>query len=424
MKISAPKGTQDLLPEVTSAWQYIEDTFRYICHLYGYEEIRIPTFEYTEVFSRGVGDTTDVVQKEMYTFDDRGGRSLTLRPEATAGVVRSFIEHGMSSKPYPVRLFYDITAFRYENVQKGRYREFHQLGLESFGSKGPLSDAEVIALASHFFRELGLKHINLYINSLGTPTSRKVYHDVLIAYFRQHEDELCEDSRARMETNPLRVLDCKEESCRRVSQNAPSILDYLDAESKEHFEGLQAALDRLGIAYTVDPRMVRGLDYYTKTVFEFVSANVGTQGTICGGGRYDNLVEELGGPSTPGLGFALGMERLIMELTAQGILKNTRPEAEIFIASLDDSSLELAQKLAQDLRYSGIRAQYELTGRSLRAQMKYADKNACHYIMVIGADELSKREAEVRSLLAKDSEPHKFSLDDLDNLVDFLRAAE
>lgn len=420
MNYEAVKGTQDLLPDVTSAWNYIETKFKEICELYAYEEIRIPTFEYTEVFDRGVGGTTDVVQKEMYTFEDRGGRSLSLRPEGTAGIVRSFIENGMSSQAYPVRLYYDINAFRYENVQKGRYREFHQLGVEAFGSKGPLIDAEVIALLDQYFRSLGLEKINIQLNSLGTRESRKVYREALLDFLRPRKSELCEDCQERMEENPLRVLDCKKKHCHEVTKDAPSILDYLDEESAKHFAGLKACLDNLGIEYTVNPRMVRGLDYYTKTVFEFVSDNVGTQGTICGGGRYDNLIADLGGDDVPGLGFALGEERLLLELEAQGVLKNERPLSKLFIATIGDEALLTAQKLAQKLRHEGVSVQYELTGRSLNAQLKYAGKDNAEYLMVIGDRELESNKAEIRSLINHDEAKLETKLDDISAMLSYL----
>ncbi len=420
MAYSAPKGTQDLLPDVTSAWQYIEDVYRDICKLYGYEEIRIPTFEHTEVFARGVGSTTDVVQKEMYTFEDKGNRSITLRPEGTAGVVRSFIENGMNSLAFPVKLYYAITAFRYENVQKGRFREFHQLGAEIFGAEGPAVDAELIAMLDHYFRELGLEEINLEINSLGTIESRLIYREELLGFLRPIKDQLCEDSQNRMEENPLRVLDCKNEQCQVATKDAPSILEYLDKESDVHFQELKKTLDSLGVGYTVNPRLVRGLDYYSRTVFEFISNNVGTQGTICAGGRYDYLVEELGGRSTPGLGFSLGEERLLLELEAQGVLKNDRTNAKLFIASMGDESFTKAQVLAQDLRKSGVAVGYELTGRSLRAQMKYAGKNGYDNIMVLGEEELAENKASIRSLIDKDSPEETFNLEDIEAIKNYL----
>ena len=420
MKNTAAKGTQDILPEISSAWEHIEDKFREICQLYGYEEIRTPTFEHTEVFARGVGETSDVVQKEMYTFEDKGNRSITLRPEGTAGIVRSFIEKGMNSLAFPVKLFYEITAFRYENVQKGRYREFHQLGVEAFGAEGPFIDAEMLAMLQHFFKTLGLKQINLEINSLGTPESRKVYREALLGYLRPHKNELCEDCQARMEENPLRVLDCKNEHCHEITKSAPLILDYLDEESERHFNKLRELLDNLGVEYKVNPKIVRGLDYYSKTVFEFISENVGAQGTICGGGRYDGLIKLMGGQDTPGIGFALGEERLLLELEAQGVLKNDRPVADVFIASLDDEALIAAQKLSQELRHLGVRAQYELTGRSLKAQMKYAGKQGAKNLIVLGGDELSEGKAAVRSLVEKDKAEHEFDLDQVEVLADYL----
>ncbi len=420
MKQQAPKGTQDLLPEVTLNWQYVERTFEDLCKLYGYEEIRIPTFEHSEVFQRGVGETTDVVQKEMYTFEDKGGRSLTLRPEGTAGVVRAYVENGMGSKTSPQRLFYVITAFRYENVQKGRYREFHQMGVEAFGAKGPHIDAEVLAMLDHYFEELGLKDYALHINSIGCPNCRAQYREALLAYLRPKKDQLCQDCQNRMEENPLRVLDCKEKSCQDVTKDAPLILDYLDEECKDHFDTLKGLLDDMGISYKVDPRIVRGLDYYTKTVFEFVSENVGTQGTICGGGRYDGLVEALGGPSTPGIGFAMGEERLLMELEAQGLVKPHSLETTLYIANLNDAAHTEAQALAQALRRRGISVQYDLMDRSLRAQMKYAGKNNMDYILVLGEDELARGKVMLRSLVDRDKEEVEVGLHDIDTLAEIL----
>ncbi len=425
MKQQAPKGTQDLLPEVSLNWQNIERHFQDICHLYGYEEIRIPTFEHTEVFARGVGENTDVVQKEMYTFEDKGGRSLTLRPEGTAGVVRSYIQNGLASKPSPQRLFYIITAFRYENVQKGRYREFHQMGLEAFGSPGPSIDAEALALLDHYFRELGLKNYLLKINSIGCPNCREAYRDALLAYLRPHKEALCADCQQRMELNPLRVLDCKEESCQRITQDAPLMLDYLDTECAEHFQGLQERLDALEIAYEVDGRIVRGLDYYTKTVFEFVSDHVGTQGTICGGGRYDGLVEALGGPRTPGIGFAMGEERLLMELEAQGLIQENTLETRLYIANMGAKAHRAAQVLSQILRKEGISVQYDLMDRSFKAQMKFAGKQNIKYLMVLGDSELESGLVSVRSLQDKDAEDRSFqlgkTLEHADELIAYLR---
>ena len=319
MRYTAQKGTRDILPSEIHNWQRAEKTFADVCHSFGYEEIRIPTFEQTDLFQRGVGDTTDVVTKEMYTFEDKGGRSITLRPEGTAGVVRSYIENGMSSLATPVRMFYNITAFRYEKMQKGRMREFHQFGLESFGAQGPDIDAEIISVVDVFFRKMGLKNIALHINSIGCPNCRGEYNKLLKDYFRPHVGTMCEDCQARFEKNPLRMIDCKIDGGRDIVKNAPRLIDHLCDDCRAHFEGLKARLEALGIAYTIDPNIVRGLDYYTRTVFEFVSENVGTQGTICGGGRYDGLVENCGGAPTPGIGFAMGVERFLLEAEAQGI---------------------------------------------------------------------------------------------------------
>ena len=392
-KLSAPKGTQDLLPEVTPMWQAIETLFRETVQRYGYGEIRIPTFELTELFQRGVGDDTDVVQKEMYTFEDKGGRSLTLRPEGTAGVVRAFIENGRASQPMPQRYYYNITAFRYENVQKGRMREFHQLGVEAFGAKGPAIDAEMITMLQRFFERLGLADLDLRINNLGTPESRAEYLELLKDYLRPRREELCDDCQERLERNPLRVLDCKNRSCQQVTADAPLMADHLDASSQAHFAGVQARLDDLGIAYTVDKRIVRGLDYYTDTVFEFVSEHVGTQGTICGGGRYDVLMKQLGGPDTPGLGFALGMERLLMELDARGLDLTLTEQPDLSFVTLSEEAERRAAQVADKLRQEGHYVEIDLMDRSLKAQMKFANKQGARYTLVIGDDELTSGRA-------------------------------
>jgi len=398
MKYSMPKGTKDILPAEMHLWHLAEDTFARVCETFGYQEIRIPTFEHTEIFSRGVGDTTDVVQKEMYTFTDKGERSLTLRPEGTAGVVRSYIEQGMGSLPSPVRLYYNITAFRYENVQKGRYREFHQFGLEAFGAEGPQIDSEIISLLVVFFQKLGLKKTNLCINSIGCPSCRGAYHEILRDYYRPFLSGMCKDCEGRFEKNPLRLLDCKEERCHALSFDAPKLIDHMCSDCKTHFEGLTKHLDNLGIAYKVDPTIVRGLDYYTRTVFEFVSENVGTQGTICGGGRYDGLVDTLGGQKTPGIGFAMGVERLLMELSAQnGVMEEVNP-TKLYIAALDEVSRDFAAKLAFSLRQKGIGCQVDLMGRSFKAQMKYAGKTDIPYLLVLGADEISSGKGRLKKM--------------------------
>lgn len=387
--IKAPKGTRDILPAEIAEWQYAEKMFADVCKNFGYKEIRFPVFEHTELFQRGVGDTTDIVQKEMYTFDDKGKRSLTLRPEGTAGVVRSYIENGMASLPQPVKLFYNITCYRYENVQKGRYREFHQFGIESFGASSYEIDAEIISLVYMFFSRMGLKNINLNINSIGCPECRQKYNDALREYFRPHLDKMCGDCKSRFEKNPLRMIDCKVESCKQFTGNAPSLLDYICDECRAHFDGLKKNLELLDIPYAVDNSIVRGLDYYTKTVFEFVSQNVGSQGTICGGGRYDGLVEECGGSSVPGIGFAMGVERLLMEIHAQdvAICGDTRPD--LYVAAIGNNAAEFALKMCNKLRLEGISVEKDLLGKSVKAQMKYANKAGFKYTIVLGDDEIA-----------------------------------
>ena len=398
MKYSVPKGTKDILPEDIYRWQKAEKVFAEVCGQYGYKEIRIPTFEHTELFQRSVGDTTDVVQKEMYTFQDKGGRSITLRPEGTAGVVRSFIEHGMTSMPSPVRLFYNVTAFRYENVQKGRFREFHQFGLEAFGSKGPAIDAEIISVLVLFFARMGLSQTRLCINSIGCPVCRTAYNSVLMDFYRPNLSAMCHDCKDRFEKNPLRMLDCKEDYCHKLASDAPKLLDHLCPDCLEHFEGLKTSLDSLGIEYTVDPGIVRGLDYYTRTVFEFISEHVGTQGTICGGGRYDGLIETMGGPSTPGIGFAMGVERFLMEVAAQEIAIENNPDVLLYIATMDQQGTAYAQQLAFALRKEGIGCETDLVERSFKAQLKYAGKTGAPYLMVLGSDEISSGKARIKRM--------------------------
>lgn len=418
MKISAPKGTRDILPPESTVWQWVEQIFADVCHLFAYREIRIPTFEQTGLFTRGVGDTTDIVQKEMYTFLDKGKRSMTLRPEGTAGVVRSYLENGMPSWPSPVRLYYNITAFRYENVQKGRYREFHQFGCEAFGSEGPLIDAEQISLLALFFQKLGLRHTSLRLNSIGCPACRPAYHEQLRQWLRPHLDALCPTCKDRFERNPLRILDCKESSCQEVTADAPAQLDNLCPDCEAHFTGLTRALDNYGQKYEIDRRIVRGLDYYTRTVFEFVSDNVGTQGTICGGGRYDGLVEATGGPATPAIGFALGVERLLLELREQGIVLPQPDKSDIFIAIAGDFSQTAAQ-LCHKLRQAGSMAETDLLGRSLKAQMKYAAKTGIRFVLVLGEDEIRTKSANLRCLA--DGSEQKISIEDIFGIISLIR---
>lgn len=411
MLTQAPKGTRDILSSETYKWQYVEKVIAEVCKNYGYKEIRIPVFEHTELFQRGVGDTTDIVQKEMYTFPDKGGRSITLRPEGTAGVVRSYIENGMASMPQPIKLYYNITAYRYENVQKGRYREFHQFGTEVFGAPGPSIDVEVISLLWMLFERLGLRQVGLNINSIGCPECRSSYNEKLMEYFRPHLQHLCSNCRNRFERNPLRIIDCKEERCKVYTKDAPALLDNLCEACAAHFEGLRAGLENAGINYNIDKGIVRGLDYYTRTVFEFVSGNVGTQGTICGGGRYDGLVETCGGPPTPGIGFGLGIERLFLEMESQGICIPEPAGIQLYVATVGDKAGSFAQQLVHKLRSQGVGAETDHMGRSLKAQMKYADKMGFSYILVVGDDEIESNKAVLKNM--KTGEQKDVSLDSI-----------
>lgn len=410
MTFSAPKGTKDILPGEVAGWQKAERVFSGVCSEYGFSEIRIPTFEQTEVFARGVGGSSDVVRKEMYTFEDKGGRSMTLRPEGTAGVVRSYIENGMSSMPAPVRLYYMINAFRYEKMQKGRYREFHQFGVEAFGAEGPEMDAEIISLLVMFFKRMGIKETRLSINSIGCPECRTVYYEELRKYFSDKLSDMCVDCKERMTQNPMRILDCKEARCKVYTADAPRQLQYLCSKCEEHFEGLKCALDDLGISYTVDSGIVRGLDYYTRTVFEFVSDYVGTQGTICGGGRYDRLVEMLDGPAVPGVGFAMGVERFLMEMQSQGIELQEERSVKIYIANISDETRASCRKLAYTMRCGGIGCETDLVGRSFRAQMKYANKAGIPFVAVIGPDEVAGGTFSLKRM--SDGAIAQFSIDD------------
>ena len=408
LEIRSIKGTQDVLPSDTYKWQFIERLFLDTAKLYGFNEIRIPTFEDKSLFIRSVGDTTDVVQKEMYTFTDLGGRELALRPEGTAGINRAVIESGLINEALPVKLCYDISCFRAEKPQAGRFREFHQLGMELFGSHSPAADAEVIAFVSDFFNTLGLTNISLEINSIGCPNCRKNYHAALKEYFEARKADLCDTCLTRLDKNPLRILDCKSPVCKEIAKDAPIGLDYLCDECREHFEGLKKRLDALGIAYTVNPRIVRGLDYYTKTVFEFVSGDIGAQSTVCGGGRYDGLIKSLGGADQPGIGYAMGIERLLMVLEAQGIQIPKPSPCDLYIASMGENASVFAMKLASDLRNEGFAAESDLIGRSLKAQMKYADKIDAKYSMVIGDDELAAGKAKVKNMAT--GETHELDL--------------
>lgn len=394
----AIKGTKDVLPKDVHKNQYIEATALDIASKFGYKEIRTPVFEHTELFQRGVGDTTDVVQKEMYTFDDKGGRSITLRPEGTAGAVRSYLENGLCNEALPQKVCYLISCYRYEKPQAGRLREFHQFGVECFGSASPLADAEIIALAKSLFDTLCVKDLSLEINSIGCPTCRAEYHKALKEYFSSRKDELCDTCKSRLDRNPMRILDCKSPICHEIAEGAPVVIDYLCDECKEHFENVQKYLKAQNIEYTINPQIVRGLDYYTKTVFEFVSNSIGAQGTVCGGGRYDGLVEELGGQHTPSLGFAMGIERLMLLMEAQGCEFPEAEKPDLFIVALGEKATLKAVEIAKDMREEGFSALLDLNQRSVRAQMKYADKLGAKFNVVIGDNEVETKTAKLKNM--------------------------
>ncbi len=394
----AIKGTKDVLPSEVYKNQYIEATCLTVAENFGYKEMRTPVFEHTELFQRGVGDTTDVVQKEMYTFDDKGGRSITLRPEGTAGAARSFLENGLSNEALPQKICYLTSCYRYEKPQAGRLREFHQFGIECFGATSPLADAEMIALAKQIFDELGVKDLHLELNSIGCPTCRAEYHKALKEYFASRVGELCDTCRDRLDRNPMRILDCKSPVCSEIAKDAPVVLDYLCDECKEHFEKTKSYLDAMNIEYIVNPQIVRGLDYYTKTVFEFVADSIGAQGTVCGGGRYDGLIEELGGQHTPSLGFAMGLERLQLVMEAQGCEFPEPSRPDLFIVAMGDKATLKAVEIAKDMRDEGYSVVYDLNGRSLRAQMKYADKINAKYNVVIGDNEVDTKSAVLKDM--------------------------
>ena len=394
----AIKGTKDILPSEVYKNQYIEATCLTVAENFGYKEMRTPVFEHTELFQRGVGDTTDVVQKEMYTFDDKGGRSITLRPEGTAGAARSFLENGLSNEALPQKICYLTSCYRYEKPQAGRLREFHQFGIECFGATSPLADAEMIALAKQIFDELGVKDLHLELNSIGCPTCRAEYHKALKEYFASRVDELCDTCRDRLDRNPMRILDCKSPVCSEIAKDAPVVLDYLCDECKEHFEKTKSYLDAMNIEYIVNPQIVRGLDYYTKTVFEFVADSIGAQGTVCGGGRYDGLIEELGGQHTPSLGFGMGLERLQLVMEAQGCEFPEPSRPDLFIVAMGDKATLKAVEIAKDMRDEGYSVVYDLNGRSLRAQMKYADKINAKYNVVIGDNEVDTKSAVLKDM--------------------------
>ena len=393
-----PKGTQDVLPSESYKWHTVEKIAKETAEKFGFKEIRFPVFEHTELFQRSVGDTTDVVQKEMYTFNDKGNRSITLRPEGTAGTVRAVLENGLLNEALPQKVYYLPSCFRYEKPQAGRLREFHQFGAEMFGSASPYADADVISLAKSLIDRLGLKGIKLFINSIGCPTCRAKYHEALKNYFSGKSENLCETCLSRLEKNPMRILDCKSPICSDISKEAPVIIDYLCDDCKAHFDTVQNCLKSMNIEYEINPKIVRGLDYYTRTVFEFVTTDIGAQGTVCGGGRYDGLVEQIGGPHTPALGFAMGLERLILTMESQGCDFIQPKSCDLYIATMGENALQKAVAMSKALRDEGYWIEYDVMDRGLKAQMKYANKINASFSMVLGDNEIESNTAKLKNM--------------------------
>ena len=398
MLTNAPKGTKDVMPEEAYKWHYLEEKFASICRKYGFKEIRTPVFEHTELFQRGVGDTTDIVQKEMYTFKDFAGRSITLRPEGTSPVTRAYVEHKDYAGVQPHKYYYNIPCFRYEKPQSGRLREFHQFGVEIFESSDMMADAEVIAIGYDFIKEMGITDVVLEINSVGCPKCRGDHRKALKDFLKPKFDQLCPTCQERYNTNPMRILDCKSPIDQELVQGAPMMLDYLCDECKQAFEDLKANLDAFGIEYVVNPKIVRGLDYYTKTAFEFITTKIGAQGTVCGGGRYDGLIEEVGGPSTPGVGWGMGKERMLMTMEACGFEIPKEPDTEVFIAFMGDAGKVAALKLMKELRENDVNVQMDVMGRSLKNQFKHANRINAKKTIVIGDSELESGKLTIKDM--------------------------
>lgn len=410
MLTKAPRGTKDIIPVEAYKWNYLEEKFRDLCRLYGYEEIRTPIFEHTELFKRGVGDTTDIVQKEMYTFKDRGDRDLTLKPEGTAGVIRAFIENKMYAETQPTKLFYITPCFRYERPQSGRQRQFHQFGVEAIGSDTPSLDAEVISLAMQFLGEAGLNDLTVSINSVGCPVCREDYNRLLKDYLATKADVLCDLCNDRRDKNPMRVIDCKNETCQANIVDIPLMADHLCDNCKDHFDQLKSYLDEMDIKYVVDKKIVRGLDYYKRTAFEIISNDLGAQSTVCGGGRYDGLVEQIGGPSGySGIGFGLGAERLLLTLEANGVEIGNPNHTDIFVVTIGDKAKLKSFSILKDLRENHISADKDHLDRSLKSQFKYSNKINAKYTIVIGDDELDKDKATLKNMETGDQKLIKIS---------------
>ena len=396
--INIPKGTKDVVPDAAYKWHYLEDVVRKTAAEFGFKEIRTPTFEHTELFLRGVGETTDIVNKEMYTFTDKGDRSITLKPEGTAGVARAYIENCLGDMPQPVKMYYLTPVFRYERPQAGRLREHHQFGVELYGSASPYADAEVMLVAKTLFDKLGLTEPVLNINSIGCPECRKKYNAALKEYLAGNIDKMCASCRERFDKNPLRILDCKEPGCKAITASAPKTLEYLCDGCRAHFEKLQSILSSAGVEFRVNPYVVRGLDYYTGTVFEFISSAIGAQGTVCGGGRYNNLVSEVGGKPTPAVGFGMGLERLIMILENLNLYLGEPETPTIYIAPTSEAEAEAAFSVVGELRKKGVSAECDIMGRSLKAQMKYAGKRGYAFVAVMGADEINSGKIKIKRM--------------------------
>ena len=414
MAIQAPKGTKDMLPQEAYKWHFVENKLKGIAKTYGFREIRTPIFENTELFIRGVGETTDVVQKEMYTFDDKGGRSITLKAEGTAPSVRAFIEKSLYADAQPTKMYYFTPVFRYENVQHGRLRQHHQFGVEVFGGAAASLDAEVISLAMRAFKEFGIQGLKLKINSIGCPTCRKKYNYALMSFLKENYDSLCATCKTRYEKNPMRILDCKEKRCKEITKDAPLIIDYICDECKNHFEDLKAYLTALNIDFEVDPYIVRGLDYYTKTVFEIVNSEI----TVCGGGRYDALIKSIGGPDMPSVGFGMGLERLIMTLEKEGIEIPVPTYMDLYVGAIGDDSKRAALAIVNRLREYGVCGECDHMQRSVKAQMKYANKMGARFTMILGEDELKTSKATLKRM--SDGETFEVSLDELEKIKDII----
>ena len=398
MAINAPKGTKDMMPDQAYRWHYVEKKFQEICDKYGFKEIRTPAFEHTELFNRGVGETTDIVQKEMYTFNDHGNRSITLKPEGTSPVCRSFIEHKQYAEVQPTKYYYITPCFRYEKPQSGRLRAFHQFGIEIFGTSNMLADTDVICLGYDFLHEMGIHDIKLKINSVGCPECRQKHREALKKFLEPVYDQLCNTCKDRYERNPMRILDCKSEICQKLVKDAPDMLDYLCDDCRNAFDDVRKNLDALGIEYIVDPRIVRGLDYYTKTAFEFVTDSNGTQGTVCGGGRYDHLIEEIGGPPIPGVGFGLGIERLLMLMDEKGAEIPQPEPVKAFIAVMGEDAKLFGLKLLRELRQKGVKAEMDTLARNIKGQFKYADRLGAEYTVVIGDNEIAEGIVSIKEM--------------------------